>query len=56
MRRNWLAAGANPEKALRFARMNVDVRKTPRACGLLAEYIGATIRTALNKWHKRDQL
>ena len=29
----WLAAGANPEKALRFARMNVDIRKTPRAYG-----------------------
>jgi tetratricopeptide (TPR) repeat protein len=38
----WLAAGANPEKALRFARMNVDIRKTPRAYGLLAEAMGAT--------------
>ncbi len=38
----WLAAGANPEKALRFARMNVDVRRTPRAYGLLAEAIRAT--------------
>ena len=27
----WLAAGANPIKALRLATMNVEVRKTPRA-------------------------
>ncbi|HEX9501994.1 MAG TPA: hypothetical protein VGA10_10105 [Thermoanaerobaculia bacterium] len=33
----WLAAGADPEKALRLARMNVEVRKTPRACSLLAQ-------------------
>ncbi len=32
----WLAAGADPEKALRLARMNVEVRKTPRAYALLA--------------------
>jgi tetratricopeptide (TPR) repeat protein len=37
----WLAAGANPEKALRLARMNVEVRKTPRAYGLLAQAIAA---------------
>ena len=37
----WLAAGANPEKALRFARMNVGLRKTPRAYGLLAQAIAA---------------
>ena len=37
----WLAAGANPEKALRLARMNVEVRKTPRAYSLLAQAIAA---------------
>jgi tetratricopeptide (TPR) repeat protein len=37
----WLAAGANPEKALRLARMNVAVRKTPRAYGLLAQAVAA---------------
>ncbi len=37
----WLAAGADPEKALRLARMNVDVRNTPRARGLLAQAVAA---------------
>jgi tetratricopeptide (TPR) repeat protein len=37
----WLAAGANPDKALRLARMNVEVRKTPRAYGLLAQAVAA---------------
>ncbi|MEA2964826.1 MAG: hypothetical protein QOI46_4924 [Alphaproteobacteria bacterium] len=37
----WLAAGANSEKALRFARINVEVRKTPRAYGLLAQAVAA---------------
>jgi tetratricopeptide (TPR) repeat protein len=37
----WLAAGANPKKALRLARMNVEVRKTPRAYGLLAQAVAA---------------
>jgi tetratricopeptide (TPR) repeat protein len=37
----WLAAGANPEKALRLASMNVAVRKTPRAYGLLAQAVAA---------------
>src|SRR5882724_9800660 len=37
----WLAAGANPSKALRLARMNVEVRKTPRAFGLLAHAVAA---------------
>ena len=37
----WLAAGANPEKALRFARMNVEVHKTPRPYGLLAQAVAA---------------
>src|SRR5258706_10185972 len=37
----WLAAGANPDKALRLARMNVEVRKTPRAYGLLALAVAA---------------
>jgi tetratricopeptide (TPR) repeat protein len=37
----WLAAGANPEKALRLATLNVEVRKTPRAYGLLAQAVAA---------------
>jgi tetratricopeptide (TPR) repeat protein len=37
----WLAAGANPKKALRLARMNIAVRKTPRAYGLLAQAVAA---------------
>jgi tetratricopeptide (TPR) repeat protein len=37
----WLAAGADPDKALRLARMNVEVRKTPRAYGLLAQAVAA---------------
>ena len=37
----WLAAGADPDKALRLAKMNVEVRNTPRARGLLAQAIAA---------------
>jgi tetratricopeptide (TPR) repeat protein len=37
----WLAAGANPAKALRLARMNLDVRQTPRAYHLLAQATAA---------------
>ena len=37
----WLAAGANPEKALRLARMNIEIRKTPRAYDLLARAVAA---------------
>ena len=37
----WLAAGADPDKALRLARMNVEVRKTSRAYGLLAQAVAA---------------
>ena len=37
----WLAAGANPTKALPLARMNVEVRKTPRAYWLLAQAVAA---------------
>ena len=32
----WLGAGAEPEKALRLARMNFAIRKTPRARALLS--------------------
>jgi tetratricopeptide (TPR) repeat protein len=39
----WLAAGANPEKALSLARMNVEVRKTPRSYGLLAQAVSANV-------------
>src|SRR3989442_9506784 len=37
----WLGAGANPEKALRLARMNIETRKTPRAYDLLALAVAA---------------
>ncbi len=37
----WLAAGGDSDKALRLARMNVEVRKTPRAYGLLAQAVAA---------------
>jgi tetratricopeptide (TPR) repeat protein len=37
----WLAAGADPDKALRLARKNVEVRNTPRARSLLAEAVAA---------------
>ena len=33
----WLAAGADPMKALRLARMNFEVRQTPRARDLLSQ-------------------
>lgn len=37
----WLAAGANPDKALWLARLNAEVRKTPRADSLLARAVAA---------------
>ena len=37
----WLAAGANPDKALPLARMNIEIRKTPRAYDLLAWAVAA---------------
>jgi tetratricopeptide (TPR) repeat protein len=37
----WLAAGANPDKALPLARMNIEIRKTPRAYDLLARAVAA---------------
>jgi tetratricopeptide (TPR) repeat protein len=37
----WLAAGADPHKALGLAKMNVEVRNTPRARGLLAQAVAA---------------
>ena len=37
----WLAAGADPVKALRFAKMNVQVRNTPRARALVAQALAA---------------
>ena len=42
----WLAAGADPDKALRFAKMNAQVRNTPRARGLLAQAVAANCRVA----------
>jgi tetratricopeptide (TPR) repeat protein len=37
----WLAAGADPDKALQFAKMNVQVRNTPRARALVAQALAA---------------
>ena len=37
----WLAAGGDPEKALRLAKLNVEVRNTPRARGLLGQAVAA---------------
>ena len=37
----WLAAGADPMKALALARLNFDVRKTPRARDLLSQATAA---------------
>jgi len=37
----WLAAGGDPRKALSLARMNLEIRKTPRAYVLLSRAIDA---------------
>jgi hypothetical protein len=37
----WLAAGADPMKALRLARINSGVRQTPRARDLLSQAVAA---------------
>jgi tetratricopeptide (TPR) repeat protein len=37
----WLGAGNNPQKALRLATLNLEVRKTPRARELLAQALDA---------------
>jgi tetratricopeptide (TPR) repeat protein len=37
----WLGPGNNPEKALRLATLNLEVRKTPRARELLAQALDA---------------
>ena len=37
----WLAAGSDPDKALRLALMNLEIRNTPRARGLLARAVAA---------------
>ena len=39
----WLGAGADPDKALRLAKMNVAVRNTPRARALLAQAGAASV-------------
>src|SRR5260370_2313926 len=39
----WLAAGANPDKALPLATMNVEIRKTPRAYDLRARACAADL-------------
>ena len=38
----WLAAGADLDKAIRLAKMNVKVRNTPRARALLAQAVAAS--------------
>ena len=42
----WLAAGADPDKALRLAKMNREVRNTPRARGLLARAVAARVSSS----------
>ena len=37
----WLGPGNDPKKGLRFATLNLEVRKTPRARGLLAQALDA---------------
>jgi tetratricopeptide (TPR) repeat protein len=37
----WLGTGADPDKALQLARMNIEIRKTPRAYDLLARAVAA---------------
>jgi tetratricopeptide (TPR) repeat protein len=37
----WLSAGADPDKALRLATVNLEVRDTPRARSLLARAVAA---------------
>jgi len=37
----WLGPGNDPKKALRLATLNREVRKTPRACELLAQALNA---------------
>ena len=44
----WLGAGADPKKALRLARMNFAIRKTPRAYALLSRAVAAN--DGANAW------
>jgi len=37
----WLVAGADPDKALRLAKMNAEIRNAPRARALLARAVAA---------------
>jgi len=47
----WLAAGADPDKAVRLANMNLKVRNTPRARALLAQAVAAkAIFVASRSW------
>jgi tetratricopeptide (TPR) repeat protein len=39
----WLAGGADPYKALQFAKLNMEVRNTPRARALLAQASPQTV-------------
>jgi hypothetical protein len=48
----WLAAGADPDKAVRLARMNLDVRDTPRARSLLARAVAANTANLRHESHK----
>jgi tetratricopeptide (TPR) repeat protein len=41
----WLAAGADPKKALPLAKMNIEIRRTPRAYDLLTRAVAANERS-----------
>lgn len=46
----WLAAGGDPRKALLLARINLEIRKTPRAYALLSRTIAAEKAAAARRF------
>ena len=50
----WLGVGADLDKALRLARMNLDVRDTPRARSLLARAVAANTAGLQHESHKEN--
>jgi tetratricopeptide (TPR) repeat protein len=48
----WLAAGADPDKALQLAKMNLEVRNTPRARSLLAQAVAAQSASSSAECHE----
>jgi hypothetical protein len=50
----WLGAGAEPQKALRLARMNFANRETPRARALLSRAVAAS-EAAIARGSKKEQ-